>query len=352
VNYQDQNAPAPYDEQYNVTIQREIAGGWTATASYVGNHGVHLFGANYNLNQLNPTYFAQYGAALENMVANPYYGQIATGSLSGKMITQRQALLPFPDYISITTLARHGADSSYNSLQASTEHRMRHGVTFLGAYVKAKLIDDSASNSSGESVDGAFRYGAYNPHVDRSVDQNDISQRFVGSGTWKLPFFAHSRGWIHQTLGNYQINGTTFWQTGVPLSVTGSNNFTGINFPNLVGNPTLPGAQRTIQRWFNTAAFVNPPNYVIGDSPRTLRATRGPGFVNSNLSLFKLFTWRDSWVLQLRAEAFNVFNHPNFRNPNTGFVPNASGANGSASFGTITSANNGRAIQLAAHLAW
>jgi hypothetical protein len=66
----------------------------------------------------------------------------------------------------------------------------------------------------------------------------------------------------------------------------------------------------------------------------------------------KIFTWHDSWNLQLRAEVFNLFNHPNFANPNTTFVPNATGANSSASFGTITSAQNGRAIQLGAHLAW
>jgi hypothetical protein len=352
VNYQDFRAPVPYDEQYNLTVQREIGHGWTATASYAGNHGVHLIGGNFNANQLNPAYFAQYGTALQTLVPNPYYGQIATGSLSGKTITQQQALLPFPDYITVQTIGRHGADSSYNSLQASTEHRSQHGYTFLFAYVKAKLIDDSSNNSSGESVDGAFRYGLYNPHVDRSLDANDISQRIVGSGTWKLPFFRRSSGWVKEVLGDYQANGTTFWQTGVPLAVTGSNNLTGINYPNLVGNPALPRAQRSIHEWFNTAAFMNPPNYVVGNSPRTLRATRGPNYVNTNFSLFKYFTFHDSWVLQLRGEAFNLFNHPNFSNPNTGFVANSSGANGSASFGTINSANNGRAIQLAAHLQW
>jgi hypothetical protein len=352
VSWQNFHAPVPYDEQYNVTVQREIAGGWTVAATYAGNHGVHLFGANYNANQLNPAYFAQYGPALQATLPNPYYGQITTGALSGKTITQQQLLLPFPDYLTIQTLGHHGVDSSYNSLQAVTEHRSRHGYTLLASYVKGKLIDDSNSNSSGESVDGAFRYGAYNPHADRSLDANDIAQRIVASGSWTLPFFAKRTGWIKQTLGNYKVNGSTFWQTGVPLSVTGSNNLTGINYPDLVGDPSLPRQQRSIQQWFNRAAFMNPPNFVVGDSPRTLRATRGPNYVNTNFSLFKLFIWHESRILQLRAEAFNLFNHPNFGNPNTGFVPNASGANGSASFGTISSANNGRAIQLAAHLQW
>ena len=355
VNFQDPHAPVPYDVQWNVTVQRQVAGNWTAEASYVGNHGVHLFGANYNVNQLNPAYFAQYGSALQTSVANPYYGQIATGALSGKTITLQQSLLPFSDYIGITTLARHGSDSMYHSLQVSAEHRASHGLTLLLGYTKAKLIDDSNSNSSGESVDAGLRFGPYDQHVERSLDQNDLAQRFVGSGTWKLPL-GHLHGWKEQVIGNYQINGTTTWQTGTPLSITGSNNFTGSIYPDLVENvnPTLPRGQRSLAEWFNTAAFHNPVNYVIGDSPRTLRATRGPGFANTDFSLMKLFTWRDSWTLQLRAESFNVFNHPNLANPGTTFVPNAQGANSSASFGLINSTNStiARAIQLGAHLQW
>ena len=352
VSFQDPNAPVPYDIQWNVTVQRQIMGNWTGAASYVGNHGVHLFGANYNVNQLNPAYFAQYGSALQTSVPNPYYGQITTGSLSGKTITLQQSLLPLPDYIAITTLARHGADSNYQSLQAFAEHREGHGVTLLIGYTKAKLIDDSNSNSSGESVDAGLRFGPYNQHVERSVDQNDLAQRLVGSGTWKVPS-GRLHGWKQQVFANYQSNGTTTWQTGTPLSVTGSNNFTGSLYPNLLpnANPALPSGQRSTSEWFNTAAFVNPPNYVIGNSPRTLRATRGPGYANTNFSLMKLFT-KDTWTLQIRAEAFNVFNHPNLANPGTGFVPNTQGTNSSATFGVINSAQNGRAIQLGAHLAW
>jgi hypothetical protein len=350
-NYQNPNAPIPYDIQWNVAVQRDLGAGWSGQIAYVGNHGVHLFGANYNANQLNPAYFTQYGPALQNTVPNPYYGQILTGSLSGKTISLQQSLLPFPDYVSITTLARHGSDSIYHSLQAFAEHRASHGLTMLVGYTKAKLIDDSNSNSSGESVDAGLRFGQYNQHVERSLDQNDLAQRLVASGTWLIPS-GHFSGWRKQVLAKYQLNGTTSWQTGTPLSITGSNNFTGSLYPDLIGNPTLPSSQRSIHQWFNTAAFFNPVNYVVGNSPRTLRATRGPSYASTNASLMKIFTWHDSWNLQLRAEVFNLFNHPNFANPNTTFVPNATGANSSASFGTITSAQNGRAIQLGAHLAW
>jgi hypothetical protein len=353
VNWQNPDAPTPYDLQWNTTIERQISGSWTASASYVGNHGVHLFGANFNLNTLNPTYWSEYKSALQNSVPNPYYGQISTGALSGKTITLEQSLLPHPDYIGITTLARHGADSIYHSLQAFVEHREGHGLVLLAGYTKAKNIDDSTSNDSGESVDGALRYGPYDQHIERSLDQNDISQRLVGSGTWLLPD-GPLHGWKKEVLADYQINGTTTWQTGTPLSITGSNNFTGSLYPNLVAgaNPSLPASQRTITEWFNTSAFVNPPDYTIGAAPRTLPATRGPRYSNTNFSLMKLFALRENWKLQIRGEAFDLFNHPNFNNPGTSFVPNAAGTNSSASFAEISSSLNGRAIQLGAHLEW
>ncbi|HTD96457.1 MAG TPA: hypothetical protein VK627_05990, partial [Edaphobacter sp.] len=317
VYYQNPNAPVPYSTQWNLTVQRQLPGGWTASAGYVGNHGVHLLGANYNINTLDPAYFASYGSKLQNLVPNPFYGQIATGPLSGTTISQQQALLPLPDYLSVTTLARHGANSIYHSLQATAEHRYAHGVTALFAYTKSKLIDDSSSSDNGESTDGTYRNPIFKPRLERSLDLTDTSQNLSGSGVWQLPFGDPSHKYLYLLTGGWQVNGIVSWQTGTPLSITGSNNFTGTPFPDLVGNPTLPAGQRSVNKWFNTAAFANPASYTIGNAPRTLRATRGPNYTNVNASLTKKLIFRDSWVLELRGEAFNVFNHPQLNNPNT-----------------------------------
>jgi hypothetical protein len=350
VFYQDPNASVPYAIQWNFTVQRQLPGGWTASGGYVGNHGAHLLGANYNINTLNPSYYASYGSKLQNLVPNPFYGQIATGSLSGTTITQQQALLPLPDYLSVTTLARHGASSIYHSFQATAEHRSAHGVSALVSYTKSKLIDDSTSSDSGESTDGVYRDPIFNPRLERSLDPTDTSQNLSASGVWQLPFGDKSRRYLYLLTGGWQINGIVSWLTGTPLSITGSNNFTGTPFPDLVGNPALPADQRSVNKWFNTAAFANPAPYTIGNSPRTLRATRGPNFTNVNASLTKKFAMGDNWALDVRGEAFNVFNHPQLNNPNTSFSPNSSGVNTNSLFGFITSALDPRVFQIGIHL--
>jgi hypothetical protein len=355
VYWQNPSAPVPYEFQWNLTLQRGFWGGWTGSVGYVGNHGVRLLGGNYNVNTLNPEYFASYGTKLQNQVPNPFYGQIKTGSLSGPTISQEQALLPLPDYLSVTTLARHGADSIYHSLQATAEHRYAHGITALIAYTKGKLIDDSTSSDSGESVDGTFRNPIFDRHLERSLDPTDTSQNLSASGVWVLPFGNHEHTYLALLTGGWQINGLIQWEMGTPLSITGSNNYTGTPFPDLVGNPTLAASHRSVTKWFNTAAFANPVLYTIGNAPRTLSATRGPNYTNANASLTKNFNFGSRWDLQLRAEAFNVFNHPQLNNPNTSFAPstNASGATDqSPSFGMITSALDPRDIQLGAHLSW
>jgi hypothetical protein len=351
VTYQDRNAPVPYAQQWNLTVQRQFFRGWVGSVSYVGNHGVKLFGGNYNLNQLNPKYYSL-GLALQNGVTNPFYGQILTGALSSKTISQQQMLLPLPDYQGITTLAAHDADSIYHSVQATLEHRYSHGVTALLSFTGGKMIDDSPSNASGESGNGYFRIGAYNRRLDRSLDSSDVSRRLVVSGSWVLPLAGHVSGWRAQILKGWQANGIVTWQTGMPLNVSGASNFTGIAWPNVLFDPTLPSSQRTVTKWFNTAAFANPPNFVIGDTPTELPHTRGPGFINPDLSATRNFVLRERWTLQFRAEAFDALNHVNYNNPNTSFSPNSQGVNTNSLFGRITSSLNARALQLALHLAW
>jgi hypothetical protein len=349
VFYQNPNAPTPYSLQWNLSVQRQLPGGWTASAAYVGNKGTHLLGGNYNIDTLNPAYYAQYGSRLQNLVPNPFFGKISTGSLAGSTITQQQALLPLPDYLSVTTLARHGAMSIYHALQATAEHRYAHGVTVLLAYSKSKLINDSTSSDSGESTDGTFRDPLFHPGLERSLDPTDTSQNLSGSGVWQLPIGTPTHRVLNLVTGGWQLQGIVQWQTGTPLSVTGSNNFTGTPFPDLTGNPTLSSDQRSINRWFNTAAFANPAPYTIGNAPRTLRATRGPGFTNVNASLIKNVNF-EKWTLELRGEGFNIFNHPQLNNPNTSFSPNSSGVNTNALFGTITSALDPRVFQIGIHL--
>ncbi|MCS6954230.1 MAG: carboxypeptidase regulatory-like domain-containing protein [Bryobacteraceae bacterium] len=355
VRWQDRNARTPYLQQWNLTLQRELPGRWVASVSYAGNKGTKLFGANYNLNQLDPVHFAL-GLALQDRVPNPFFGQIATGALSGSTVSRSQLLLPFPDYLTVTTYANHGSSSIYHSLQVTVERRFHRGLSALISYTNSKLINDSFSTAGSVGTPGEFRLGRFNRRLERAIDQNDVTHRLVASAVYELPFgpgkpfLADAKGLLAHLAGGWQVNTITTIESGVPLMVRGANNFTGINFPDVIRDPTLPRSERSVTRWFDTGAFRNPPNFVVGNAPRTLPNTRGPGMFDVALSVFKNFRLDEGKTLEFRAEAFNALNHVNLNNPNTSFQPDAQGVNQNALFGRISSAMDARRIQFGLRL--
>jgi hypothetical protein len=356
VRTQTRNAPPPYLQQWNLTLQREVKGQIVLTASYAGNRGIHLPGSNYNLNQLDPKYYLQYGLALQDQVTNPFFGQITTGGIAGATVSRSQLLLPYPDYGGVTTLANHGNASTYHSLQLTAEKRFSKGLSALVSYTNGKVLDEAFANA-GSASDSDFRIGRLNRQMERALDQDDISQRLVASGVFEMPvgkgklLLGNSGRVVNTVLGGWQVNTVTTAQTGRPLAVRGANNFA-LGWPNVTKNPTLSGNNRGVLQWFDTSAFANPPDFVVGNAPRRLPDTRGPGMWQVDFSAFKNFQIRERKQLEFRAEAFNFFNHVNLNDPGTSFSPNRQGVNTNAGFGRITSAMKARSIQLGLRLSF
>ena len=350
----------PYVHNFSFGIQRELSNNILFEVGYVGSKGTKLFGGNYDLNQLDPQFFSQ-GLALQDQVPNPFFGQISTGALSGRTVARSQLLRPFPDYLQVTTWANSNLSSIYHSLQISAEKRFSQGLSMLASYTRAKLITECSAIGGGNSGDvctGEYRIGRFNRRLDRAIDQDDIASRFVISGVYELPF-GRGRKLLSQLhpvangiLGGWQMNGIGTLQGGLPLAVRGANNFTGINYPDVLRDPTLPAGERTPVRWFDTDAFRNPANFVIGNAPRTLPRTRGPGLKDVSFSLFKTFALRERFKLEARAELFNALNTVNYNLPGVGFTPGANGLNSSANFGRITSSLEARRMQLGLRIAF
>ena len=355
--YQDRNAPTPYVQQWNFTIQRALWAGWTASAVYAGSRGIKLFGGNYNLNQLDPRFLSE-GLALQQNVPNPFFGQILTGPLSGANVQRQSLLRAYPDYQNVQTFAANNAASSYHSLQIFAEKRFSSGISALFSYTKSKLISDALSIGGGGSATGLgdFRIGAYNRRLEKAIDQDDVSQRLVTSGILELPFgkgrklASNLPKIVDGLIGGWQLNGIATMQTGLPLMVRGSNNFTGINYPDLVSDPSIATGDRSANRWFNINAFRNPADFVIGNAPRTLPSTRGPGLVDVSFSIFKNWRIKEGIRLETRWEMFNAINSVNLNNPDTNFAPNAAGINTNANFGRIFSSLDARRMQLGMRL--
>src|SRR6202011_5649661 len=148
------------------------------------------------------------------------------------------------------------------------------------------------------------------------------------SMTYRLPGFAW-KGFRGALLGGWQINGLLQSQTGLPftpqLNNTTVNTGTGSR-PNRVASGNLSSGQ-SISHWFDQTAFTSPPLYTFGNAGRDILF--GPGRTNLDASLFKDFRVRERLTVQFRGESFNVFNHPQFGQPNATI--------GSGADGTITS---------------
>ena len=218
-------------------------------------------------------------------------------------------------------------------------------MSALASYTWSKSIDD-ASNFFSSAGDPNFPQNSFNVAAERGRSNFDVRHRLSVSYSYQFPFGkgAHD-GWESVLLRGWETYGIVTLQSGRPFTVallseidnsgTGRSilGFGANDRPNLVGNPEL--SNRTTLQWFNTAAFAFPPQGTFGNAGRNI--LDGPGFQNVNMSLVKNTSLTESVNLQFRAEAFNLFNHPNFNLPDN-FL-------GSPTFGRITSARDQRHLQ-------
>jgi outer membrane receptor protein involved in Fe transport len=346
----------PYVQQRSFSVQRQLPGGVLAQWAYSANQGTHLRSGSFALTQLNPQYLAL-GNALENSVPNPYYGIIpASSSLGGPTITLEQSLQPFPYYAGITVQNSHQGSSTYESFIMTVEKRYSSGFVILGSYTNSKGIADGPYDQGGNFSTGyaslAYQEGLYDLARERAIVPWDTPQRLAISYIYELPFGAgkhwHPSNSVAKTLvSGWQLNSVMAFEGGLPLEVSGANN-------NLATRPNSTGesaklSNPTINEWFNTQDFVNPPAWTFGNVG-ALPNVRAPGDSNVDFSVTKLTQFGERWRLQLRGESFNVLNHTNFMPPNTTFVPGANGLNSSSTFGTITASRSARIFQVGARL--
>lgn len=343
----DYNNVVGYTQQWNFDVQRELSWGLLADVAYVGSHSLKT-PEFWEANQLNPSNYPL-GGALQAQVRNPFAGVVDRGPLALPTVNQSQLLLPYPQFTGVSVLEFAG-NSNYHSLQTKLERRASNGLSFLVAYTFSKAIGDTnqLANFLGDTLTNI--QNNYNRRAERAVLPFDISQRLVANFTYALPFGrgkALGNNWsrpLDAIAGGWQINGLITVQNGLPLALTlNAASAFGGNRPNSVGrSAALSSGERTIDRWFDTTAFTQPPAYSLGNVSRTISNLRGYNTRNADLSVFKIFALTEAIRLQFRAEAFNAFNRTRFSNPNTAF--------GNPNFGRITSTGDPRQIQLALKL--
>jgi Carboxypeptidase regulatory-like domain len=251
-----------------------------------------------------------------------------------------QSRRPDPDYTQLVGQVSSGG-SSYNAFQAKLEKRMSQGIDMLLGYTFGKSLDTESSTQSNNPQN------SYNLAAEWGPSDYNRQQSFTASYVWNLPFgegqhWLQSPGLVSRIVSGWSTTGIVTAQTGFPLTVGLSGNISssgvGADRPNRIGYGGVSSSQRTIQHWLDPTAFSLPPAYTFGNSGRNILT--GPGYVNWDLGIMKMVPlFRGRQTLQLRFEAFNSLNHPQFSNP-------ASDWN-LATFGTITSADDPRILQFA-----
>jgi len=353
----DLNYLSPESYQYSTGFQWEIARGTIVEIDYVGSRQIHL-GRNRDMNQVAP----QFQLPI-------FWGeQSAAPPPDIVPISDPNSVRPFLGY-SIINLNERAGSSRYNSLQVFVNHRVdRFGLQFQAAYTYSRNVTD-ADNRDSESHDKPVQ-DAFHPQFNKGVAIQNQPHSFVLNYVWGLPFFKDAKGWKGAALGGWQLVGITTFRTGLPLTACEDRDINGTlseacERPNLIANPNLPKGQRTLGHFFNTNAFVLQALGTFGNSG--IYNITGPGINNWDFSIFKdmKVPWfgkgggslaAESADLQFRAEFFNFFNHTQFKDVNTTFVPQVD-ANGvpmvglpadpTSGFGSVTSARRPREIQLA-----
>ena len=329
----DRDLSSGYVQQWHTSVQHALTADASVEVAYTGSKITRVGVPDTNLNQLTVDQLAQ-GTSLQQRVPNPYFGVIPrSSSLGDPTIPVAQLLKPFPQYTTVSLYRNNVGTTIYHGVYAKLEQRFSRGLSYLVSYTRSKLVDDASSVFDASILTGPVANfpvaDSFNRRLERDYSSGDIPHVFVASGVWDMAW-------------GFTLTGIVTLQSGVPLAIaqtTNNNAFAGFGTqrPNLVGDPELPGDERSVARWFNTSAFTPAPAFTIGTSSRN--PVRGPSYRNLDLALMRRVALPGSRALELRAEVFNATNTPPLGAPNTTV--------GSASFGTITSAGDPRVVQLA-----
>jgi hypothetical protein len=304
----------PRVASWNLAIERQLSQDLLVRVAYAASKGTFL-GYNVDLN-----------AALNGPGAN------------GSNTQARRPDQTFQNVVEDVS----GGNSIYNSLQVSVEKRFSKGFNVSANYTFGKTIDEVSYLTDTCSTN---TINPYNVRAYRAVSDFNVPHRFVLNYLWQLPA-PKQNAVLRNLLGNWQTTGILNWQSGFPLTIsTGEDDSlsgVGNDLADLVSKPSLtsgPLGQR-IQQWFTTAAFHTAAPGTFGNSGRNI--LKGPGTFNLDFSVQRLFTIKDRFKLQYRAEFFNGLNHTLLNNPGTTVT--------AGGFGQITSARDPRILQMALKL--
>jgi hypothetical protein len=332
-NYDPYHTPITYLYSWSLGVQHEFSHGITSEIAYVGKHGA-------------------------NMQFKGDINQVPTQNLSPD---DDPGGRPYSQFESIGG-STFNAVSNYNSLQAQVHKRLGNGIAFSSAFTYSKFLNEmDVSPFNGQG--GKVRYqNFHDPRSNYAPSNFDIRDSLKSSIVYQLPF-GKGRTWLNKNrlldegIGGWQVSAIVINQTGNPFTVVynGANNSyaqAGDWYPNVL-RPAQKNVKKGLDEWYDPTAYVAASNATFGNSRRN--SLRAPGIDTANLSLGKTFNFSERIGLQVRADASNVFNHPNFDAPDVNFNDpvNLSTPGRPQGAGTIGATTvGGRNMQISARIAF
>jgi Carboxypeptidase regulatory-like domain/TonB-dependent Receptor Plug Domain len=329
----------PDSYQWNVTVSREIMKNTVLEASYIGNEGHHLWRRGVSFNDVLPQNRAKVAAAFLDAKKLP-----PGVNLSDYVASLRR----FPNLGPIS-MSESTGNSRYNALQVWLNRRFTNRLQYSIAYTLSHNTSDVPLTSFTSGTTDPFNYR-------QDLGDADLDRRhnFVANAVYELPSFKDRGSFVSKLFGEWQMNGIVTFYSGTPLDVfTNVNaNYLGLAAtpanggfrPDLVsGQPIYLHASDGTQ-YLNPAAFALQAPGTFGNLKRGI--VRQPRITNVDFSAAKNWTMHERYRIQLRAEFFNVFNHPSFNGFDAGLgIDPFTGKSTNGHFGFLSSDLGPRNIQ-------
>ena len=327
---------APYTQQWNFQLQRQLPFNLFLNVAYIGNHTLHLPSQLNAVQQPDPS-ILKYGSLLPKTINDP--AVVAAGFKSpypnfvndfGSNATLYQALFTYPQYANVFNNFEMFGTTQYNGLQTSVEKRFSNGLSFLASYTLSKSLGNV---DSGFSTFAQTAENKYNQYPEFTVTDADVRNLAKVSGVYELPIgpgkaLVNTKNVVGQVIGGFQVGFILTYESGTPLGITQNGSPLGnpgeVNRPNinpgvkLVSHNTHPiGRDRLTTSSFPAGAFSEVGQFELGDAQRNYSELRGPGYYDEDLNIRKSFSLGERAQFYIQADFFNALNRTFFNSPDT-----------------------------------
>jgi hypothetical protein len=324
--YQDR--PKQYSDRFSLSVQRQLPMQTVLDVTYYFNW-THNLNTTRDINESDPRLSYQYGAALNQTIANPFYNYLTTDKFPGPLrysqeVTIGSLMKPYPQYGTLTVEEYPGGEMRYQSLQLKLQRTFSRGYSLLLGYNYHREHDTVFYDDIAEYLQNWTWQNALNSR-----------HRLSGAGTWAVPFgkgrqfLGNASRLLDAAVGGWNLTGVLSWRSG---------NYLGFGTMLATGDPrtNVPDGY-----YFNPSVFQVQPAYTPRSNPRFYPGLTGPGMFNVDASLSKDVAITEKAKFEMRMDAFNALN---------GFTPeDVNTTLGDSTFGQTVgqhAATYGRRVQL------